>query len=105
MIIDCHNHIGVEPLSYLRGEFPYAQHLSTMIEEGRALGVDRWIVFPFVSNLSLNFAKMREGKVKFPGGLERVPYAFENRRMLEEVYELFPDYGKATIPFVILDPM
>jgi predicted TIM-barrel fold metal-dependent hydrolase len=105
MIIDCHNHVGVELLSYLRGEFPYAQHLSTMMAEGGALGVDRWIVFPLVSNLSLDFAKMRQGKVKYPGGFERVPYAFENRRMFEEIYELFPKLGKATIPFVMLDPM
>ncbi len=105
MIIDCHNHIGVDLLFYLRGEFPYAQHLSTMILEGRALGVDRWIVFPMVSNLSLDFAKMRSGQIEFPGGHEHVPYAFENRRMLREIYELFPQLGKSTLPFVMLDPM
>ena len=105
MIIDCHNHLGVDLLFYLRGEFPYAQHLNTMIAEGRALRVDRWIVFPFVSNLSLSMATMREGKIAFPGELEAVPYAFENRRMLQEVYELFPDLGKLTLPFVMLDPM
>lgn len=105
MIIDCHNHVGVDLLFYLRGEFPYAQQFSAMISEGRALGVDRWIVFPMVSNLALNFEKLREAKIEFPGGFERVPYAFENRRMLQEIYELFPDLGKATIPFVMLDPM
>ena len=105
MIIDCHNHVGVDLLFYLRGEFPYAQHLSAMISEGGALGVDRWIVFPMVSNLSLDFAKMREGKIKFPGEFESVPYAFENRRMLQEIYELFPALGKKTLPFVMLDPM
>src|SRR6266850_7373585 len=99
MIIDCHNHVGVDLLFYLRSEFPYAQQLSAMITEGRALGVDRWIVFPMVSNLSLDFAKMREGEIEFPSRFERVPYAFENRRMLEEVYKLFPDLGKATLPF------
>jgi predicted TIM-barrel fold metal-dependent hydrolase len=105
MIIDCHNHVGVDLLFYLRGEFPYAQHLSAMIREGRALGVDRWIVFPFVSNLALNIAKMREAKIDFPGEFETVPYAFENRRLLQEIYELFPELGKFTLPFVMLDPM
>lgn len=90
---------------YLRGEFPYAQHLSAMISEGRALGVDRWIVFPMVSNLSLDFANMRNGKIAFPSEHERVLYAFENRRMLREIYEFFPHLGKATLPFVMLDPM
>jgi len=105
VIIDCHNHIGVDLLFYLRGEFPYAQHLSAMVAEGRALGVDRWLVFPMVSNLSLNLEKLREGKIEFPGGFERVPYAFENRRMLREIYELFPDLAKYTMPLVMLDPM
>jgi predicted TIM-barrel fold metal-dependent hydrolase len=58
-----------------------------------------------VSNLSLDFAKLREGKIQFPGGFERVPYAFENRRMLREIYELFPEQGKSVLPFVMLDPM
>jgi len=105
MIIDCHNHIGTDLLFYLRAEFPYAQHLIAMVAEGRALGVDRWIVFPMVSNLSLDFAKLREGQIVFPGGFERVPYAFENRRMLREIYELFPEAGQSTLPFVMLDPM
>src|SRR5687768_14509628 len=105
MISDCHSHVGVDLLFYLAGEFTYAQHLSAMVSEGEALGVDRWVVFPMVSNLSLNFAKMRKGKVEFPGGYERVPYAWENRRMLQEIYELFPDYGRRTLPFVMFDPM
>jgi hypothetical protein len=105
MIIDCHNHIGVDLLFYLRGEFPYGQHLSAMVTEGRALGVDRWITFPMVSNLSLDFARMREGQIAFPGGFERVPYAFENRRMLREIYELFPELGRMILPFLMLDPM
>jgi len=34
-----------------------------------------------------------------------VPYAFENRRLLREIYELFPDEGKRCLPFAMLDPM
>jgi predicted TIM-barrel fold metal-dependent hydrolase len=105
MIIDCHNHVGVDLLFYLRGEYPYAQHLSAMVSEGGALGVDRWIVFPMVSHLAFNVARMREGKIEWPGEFERVPYRFENRRMLREIYELFPDLGKLTLPLVMLDPM
>src|SRR5438874_12882770 len=89
---------------YLRGEFPYAQHLVAMTSEGRALGVDRWIVFPFVLNLSLSIEAMRRGGIVF-GGLEKVPYAFENRRLLQEINELFPEEGKHCLPFMMLDPM
>ena len=48
MIIDCHNHVGADLMFYLHGDFPYAQHLVTMTSEGRVLGVNKWIVFPFV---------------------------------------------------------
>ena len=104
MIIDCHNHVGADLMFYLRGDFPYAQHLIAMTDEGGALGVDRWIVFPFVLNLSLSIEAMRRGEIVY-GGLERVPYAFENRRMMREIYELFPEQGKRCLPFAMLDPM
>jgi len=104
MIIDCHNHVGADLMFYLRGEFPYAQHLITMTTEGRALGVDRWVVFPFVLNLSLDLTAMRRGEIVY-GGLEKVPYAFENRRLMREIHVLFPEAGKCCLPFAILDPM
>ena len=104
MIIDCHNHIGTDLMFYLRGDFPYAQHLIAMTSEGRALGVNRWVVFPFVTNLSLDIGAMRRGEM-VPGGLEKIPYAFENRRLLKEVTELFPEEGKHCLPFAMLDPM
>ena len=104
MIIDCHNHVGADLMFYLRGDFPYAQQLVAMTGEGRALGVDRWIVFPFVLNLSLSIEAMRRGEIVY-GGLEKVPYAFENRRLLREINDLFPEEGRKCIPFAMLDPM
>lgn len=104
IIIDCHNHVGVELLMYLRGEFPYGQMLPTMVEEGRAVGVTRWIVFPMVSNLSLDIAALREPKIVY-GGLEEVPYVFENRRLLHEINGLFPQYDDVVFPFAMFDPM
>jgi predicted TIM-barrel fold metal-dependent hydrolase len=101
-IIDCHNHVGVELLHYLHGDFPYAQHLEVLVREGREQGVRRWIVFPMVSHIALNIGAMREGKVQ-SGGLEEVPYAFENRRLMQEIYELFPDEGQDAIPFAMFD--
>jgi len=56
-----------------------------------------------VANLSFDFAAMRAGKLQ-AGGIEKVPYAFENERMLREVYELHPEFGRLTLPFAILDP-
>ena len=89
---------------YLNGFHPYAQDLPAMVTEGRHCGIDRWVVFPMVSNLTFHVPAMREGKL-IPGGCETVPYAFENERMLREIYELYPDLGRLTLPFAILDPL
>lgn len=106
MLIDCHNHVGADLLFYLHGDFPYAQQLVAMIQEGGALGVTHWVVFPFVSYAAMDTTRFRAGEVGFgSGGLEKVPYAFENRRLLEECHKLFPEKGRKTLPFVMVDPL
>lgn len=102
-LIDCHNHLGVDQFFYLNGYSPYAQDLPALVTEGRHCGISRWVVFPMVANLTFDLAAMRTAKL-VPGGCEAVPYAFENERMLREIYELYPDLGRHTLPFVILDP-
>ena len=104
MLIDCHNHLGVDLFFYLNGYSPYAQDLPALVTEGRHCGVDRWVVFPMVANLAFDVPAMRRAKL-IPGGCETVPYAFENERMLREIYELYPDLGRLTLPFAILDPL
>lgn len=105
MLIDCHNHIGADLLFYMHGDFPYAQQLVAMQQEGGPLGVTHWIVFPFVSYAAMDVTKFRSGGVGFGNGLESVPYAFENRRLLEECQTLFPEEGRRTLPFIMVDPM
>lgn len=103
-MIDCHNHLGVELGAYLRKEFPYGQQLPSLVAEGQALGIGRWIVFPMVSYLAMDLQALRRGDVRLGGELETVPYAFENRRMMAEIYDLYPEYADLVVPFVILDP-
>ncbi|WP_395749593.1 amidohydrolase family protein [Prosthecobacter sp.] len=105
MLIDCHNHIGADLLFYLHGDFPYAQQLVDMTHMGGALGITHWVVFPFVSYAALDVTKFRKGEIADGPGLESVPYAFENRRLLEECQRLFPEVGEKTLPFVMVDPM
>ncbi len=104
VLIDCHNHLGADLFFYLNGYYPYAQDLPALVTEGRRHGIDRWVVFPMVANLTFDVAAMRAGRLA-PGGLETVPYAFENERMLREIYELHPALGRRTLPFAMLDPM
>ncbi|MDO8542957.1 MAG: amidohydrolase family protein [Opitutaceae bacterium] len=104
MLIDVHNHLGADLFFYLNGFYPYAQDLPALVTEGRRHGIDRWVVFPMVANAWFDPAAMRRGQL-VPGGPEKVPYAFENERMLREIYEQFPDFGRLTLPFVMFDPM
>jgi predicted TIM-barrel fold metal-dependent hydrolase len=106
MLIDVHNHLGADLFFYLHGDFPYSQQLVQMQQEGGALGITHWVAFPFVSYAAMDVTKFREGGIAFDsGGLESVPYAFENRRLLEECQVLFPEEGKRILPFMIVDPM
>ncbi len=104
MIIDCHNHLGADLMFYLRGEYPYAQDLPTLDHHGSLNGVDAFIVFPMVLYSALNLQRLRKGEIALEGGLETIPYALENRRMMEEIYGLFPEMGRRTLPFAMLDP-
>ncbi|MFV0415019.1 MAG: amidohydrolase family protein [Chthoniobacterales bacterium] len=102
MIIDCHNHIGVDPLFYKNKWYPYAQDAESLVRQGTTLGVDYWVAFPFVSYLGL---KLDDKEVwSLNPGEPQTPYAFENERFLTEVHQIFPDEGKKIIPFVMLDP-
>jgi predicted TIM-barrel fold metal-dependent hydrolase len=105
MRIDCHNHLGVDLLFYLHGDFPYAQHLVDMVQNGRALGITHWIAFPFVSYAAFDMAKLQRGEVELASdGIESIPYAFENRRLLTELQRLFPGEGRRVLPFAMVDP-
>ncbi len=72
VLIDCHNHLGVDLFFYLNGYHPYAQDLPAMVTEGRHCGIDRWVVFPMVSNLTFDVPQMRQAKL-VPGRLRNCP--------------------------------
>ena len=59
MVIDCHNHLGVDLFFYLNGYYPYAQDVPTLATEGGRNGVDRWIVFPMLANLWFDLKAMQ----------------------------------------------
>ncbi len=100
--IDCHTHIGIDPVFYLEGAFPYAQQFRSLVEESRAHGINKLVTFPFVSYYGLPGTKFPSPQTE--GFDFSIPYAFENERMLGEIYELNADIASVAIPFVILDP-
>jgi predicted TIM-barrel fold metal-dependent hydrolase len=105
--LDCHTHVGVEMGSYLQGNYPYAQMLPELLAQGETSGISHFVVFPMVTNLSLSLAGLRDGRIEEGAdSLETVPYAWENRRLLDEVYRLFPGKSAGRVfPFVMGDPL
>lgn len=100
--IDCHTHVGVDQWFYLNGHFPYAIDYRSLVEQSARNGFQRVLVFPCVSYFGWEGLKMSAPSV----GVDdfSIPYAFENRRMLSEIFDLNPDYAAAAIPFAIVDP-
>lgn len=104
IVIDCHNHIGVELLFYLHGDHPYCQSVPEMVENAGASRLTHWMVFPFVTNLSCRVPSLREGKVEVDDPPEHIPYAYENRRLMQEIYDYFPEHANRLLPLIIVDP-
>lgn len=103
MRIDNHVHIGVDPLFYVNGWSPYALEVPGLLGEGANTGIDRWIVFPFVSYLGLDLAAMRRGEIRTAPEIE-VPYNFENRRLLDEIARQPGEDRKKLAPLLMADP-
>jgi len=104
VLIDAHTHIGADVFFYLNGFFPYCQDWQTLVHHGEQNGIGKFVVFPMVSNLSLSFEKMAAGKISSNGGLRKVPYQFENRRLMTEIDVLFPEYSDRALPLWMVDP-
>lgn len=103
-VIDCHNHIGTELIFYLSGEYPYGQDLPSLVEHRASTRITHWIVFPFVTNLSCGLEALSRGEINPDSAPGITPYAFENERLLKEVYDYFPEHSENILPFIMVDP-
>lgn len=98
-IFDVHNHLGVELSAYGNGEFPYAQSLSQLRADAEREGVSHLVVFPMVSYLAQQ--TLADGRI---ASGETVPYAWENRRLMNEIYGLFAAQSDGFFPLAMFDP-
>jgi predicted TIM-barrel fold metal-dependent hydrolase len=102
--IDAHTHLGADLLFYFGGGYPYALDLPQLVAEGRRNGLDRWIAFPMPTYRGLRLPALSAQKIGPAEESGKTPYAFENRRLLREVHELFPAGGRSILPFLMADP-
>lgn len=103
-LIDAHTHVGTDLLFYLRGHYPYALDWPSLVDQGEAVGMGKFVVFPMVSHLGLNVSELRRGLITSEGAWEKIPYAFENRRLMTEIMHLFPRLADRALPLWMLDP-
>lgn len=103
-LIDAHTHVGADLSIYLRGHFPYALDWPSLVEQGRQEGIGKFVVFPMVTHLGLNVEESRQGRFATGGAWEKIPYAFENRRMMTEIDRRFPEHSHRALPLWMLDP-
>jgi predicted TIM-barrel fold metal-dependent hydrolase len=104
-LLDVHSHAGVEPLSYLTHGFPFCQSLRSSFEENRRIGVSHAVVFPFCTSLYYDLSALGTGTVKLDRRIGRAPFHFENEHLLRQLYEIFPDYRRMFIPFLLIDTL
>lgn len=102
-LIDAHTHVGTDALFYLRGHAPYALGWAELAEMGASLGIDRFVVFPMPTHLALRTEALRRGEISADGAWEKVPYAFENRRMMQEITRNSATASRA-LPLWMFDP-
>ena len=100
MVIDAHNHIGIEWVNYVSGDHPYAQSLEDLIIKARSTPVSHWIAFPFVSYTGATLPVTPT----VDGFGSNAPYELANLRLLEEIAEYSGNGRREVLPFVMVDP-
>ena len=105
LTIDAHTHVGIDPVLYNNGDFPYALSAEDLVMRMDRTRVDVAVCFPLV--YTNYFALKPFGKGRFrrdPHGQSSFPYEFENQRMCREIYDAFPEYSHRLLPFAFFDP-
>lgn len=101
--IDVHAHIGVSPKFYYQYGYPYALSLEDLVIRMEMLGIDHSVVFPFVDSAFYE-DDFQSSKIKTTTRHCQFPYELENRNLLNEVNEIFPEHSQKVLPFFMFDP-
>lgn len=104
-LIDAHTHVGIDPVIYARGDFPYGISGEDMVLRMAAQGIDAAVCFPLLYTTYFRFNAFRAGRfVRDPNGISSFPYEAENRNLFREVYDVFPELANKLLPFAFFDP-
>lgn len=103
VIIDCHTHVGISPKFYYQFGYPYALSLEDLVIRMQVHGIDYAVVFPFVDS-AFYVNDNKSVQVKTTDRYCNFPYEIENRNLLKEIYEIFPEHSQKFLPFLMFDP-
>ncbi len=102
-IIDVHTHVGISQKFYYQSGYPYALSLEDLIIRMEVLGIDHSIVFPFVDSAFYE-NDSQSSTIKTSTKYCNFPYELENRNLINEINEIFPEYNQKALPFLMFDP-
>ena len=102
-VIDVHTHIGISPKFFYQYGYPYALSFEDIVIRMKMLGIDYSVIFPFVDS-AFYVDDINSSKVKTTIKYCDFPYEIENRNMLNEINEIFPEYSHKVLPFLMFDP-
>ena len=103
IIIDCHCHVGISFPSYLNFGYPYGISFEDHIIRMKHFGIDCSVVFPFIDSVYYE-KNLSQSTIKTTKKYCDFPYELENKNLLTEIYEIFPEYSHQAIPFLMFDP-
>ncbi len=102
-IIDVHTHVGIAAKFYYRYGYPYALSFEDLVIRMKTLGIDHSVVFPFVDS-RYYIHDDDSPEVKTTNAFCDFPYELENKNLLMEINEIFPQYSHMALPFLMFDP-
>jgi len=102
-IIDVHTHVGISQKFYYQYGYPYALSLEDLIIRMEVLGIDHSVVFPFVDSVFYDNDN-QSPKIKTTTRYCNFPYELENKNLLNEINEIYPDQNHKALPFLMFDP-
>ena len=103
VVIDVHTHIGISPKFYYQYGYPYALSFEDLVIRMEALGIDHSVVFPFVDS-AFYVNDSNASKIETTTKFCNFPYELENKNLLNEINEIFPEYSQKALPFLMFDP-
>ncbi|WP_026810573.1 amidohydrolase family protein [Arenibacter latericius] len=102
-VIDIHTHVGIAPKFYYQFGYPYALSVEDLVIRMNQLGIDYSVTFPFVDS-AFYVKDSSSPKIKTTKQFCDFPFELENRNLLNEVNEIFPEYTNKILPFLMFDP-